>query len=108
MSSCKVCHLDVKKHSKKLWALHQQAQICTFCQKNASEHSEKLWKMHKIVTSQISLVNKGNYMENKIDIKKEWDTPSIKELSIMMTFGGGSDVENDTNSTYGPTSFGNS
>ena len=47
MSSCKVCHLDIKKHSKKLWALHQQAQICTLCQKNASEHSEKLWNMHK-------------------------------------------------------------
>ena len=47
MSSCKVCHLDSKKHSKKMWALHQQAQICTLCQKNASEHSEKLWEMHK-------------------------------------------------------------
>ena len=47
MSSCKVCHLDVKKHSKKLWALHQQAQICTLCQKDAGEHSEKLWDMHK-------------------------------------------------------------
>ena len=30
-----------------MWALHQQAQICTLCQKNASEHSEKLWEMHK-------------------------------------------------------------
>ncbi len=47
MSSCKVCHLDIKKHSKKLWALHQQAQICALCQKNASEHSEKLWNMHE-------------------------------------------------------------
>ena len=47
MSSCKVCHLDIKKHSKKMWALHQQAQICTLCQKNASEHSEKLWNMHE-------------------------------------------------------------
>ena len=48
MSSCKICHLDSKKHSKKLWVLHQQAQICSFCQKNASEHSEKLWEMHKL------------------------------------------------------------
>ena len=55
MSSCKVCHLDVKKHSKKLWALHQQAQICTFCQKNASEHSTKLWQMHKLA------VEKGQF-----------------------------------------------
>ena len=55
MSSCKICHLDSKKHSKKLWALHQQAQICSFCQKNASEHSEKLWEMHKIA------VEKGQY-----------------------------------------------
>ncbi len=55
MSSCKVCHLDVKKHSKKLWALHQQAQICTLCQKDAGEHSEKLWEMHKIT------VQKGRF-----------------------------------------------
>ena len=47
MSSCMVCHLDSKKHSKKMWALHQQAQICAFCKKNASEHSEKLWQMHE-------------------------------------------------------------
>ena len=55
MSSCKVCHLDSKKHSKKLWALHQQSQICAFCQKSASEHSEKLWEMHKLA------VGKGQY-----------------------------------------------
>ena len=55
MSSCKICHLDSKNHSKKLWALHQQAQICSFCQKNASEHSEKLWEMHKLA------VEKGQY-----------------------------------------------
>ena len=47
MTSCKVCHLNKSKHSGKLWALHQQAQICALCQKNASEHSEKLWDMHK-------------------------------------------------------------
>ena len=55
MSSCEVCHLDSKKHSKKLWALHQQSQICAFCQKSASEHSEKLWEMHKLA------VQKGQY-----------------------------------------------
>ena len=48
MSACKVCHLDSKKHSKKLWALHQQTQICAFCQKSASEHSEELWQMHNL------------------------------------------------------------
>ena len=48
MSSCKVCHLDSKKHSKKLWTLHQQTQICAFCQKSAGEHSEELWQMHKL------------------------------------------------------------
>ena len=48
MTSCKVCHLHKRKHSKKLWALHQQAQICTLCQKNANEHSPKVWEKHKI------------------------------------------------------------
>ena len=48
MSLCTVCHIDSKKHSKKLWALHQQAQICAFCKKNASEHSEKLWQVHEL------------------------------------------------------------
>ena len=55
MSTCKVCHLDSKNHSKKLWVLHQQAQICAFCQKSGSEHSEKLWEMHKLA------VSKGQY-----------------------------------------------
>ena len=55
MSTCKVCHLDSKNHSKKLWVLHQQAQICAFCQKNSSEHSEKLWEMHKLA------VEKGQF-----------------------------------------------
>ena len=55
MSSCKVCHLDSKKHSKKLWALHQQTQICAFCQKSAGEHSEELWQMHKLT------VEKGQF-----------------------------------------------
>ncbi len=48
MSLCTVCHIDSKKHSKKMWALHQQAQICAFCKKNVSEHSEKLWQMHEL------------------------------------------------------------
>ena len=48
MSSCKVCHLDSKKHSKKLWKLHQQTQICAFCSRSSSEHSEKLWRMHNL------------------------------------------------------------
>jgi len=55
MSLCGVCHLDSKKHSKKLWVLHQQTQVCTFCQKSGSEHSEKLWEMHKLAAE------KGRY-----------------------------------------------
>ena len=55
MSLCHVCHLDSKKHSKKLWVLHQQTQTCAFCQKIGSEHSEKLWQMHKLVAE------KGRY-----------------------------------------------
>ena len=64
MSLCQVCHLDSKKHSKKLWALHQQTQTCVFCQKSGSEHSEKLWQMHKLV------VEKGQHCsEHKRDEK---------------------------------------
>ena len=48
MSLCQVCHLDSKKHSKKLWTLHQQTQTCAFCQKSGSEHSEKLWQIHNL------------------------------------------------------------
>ena len=55
MSLCQVCHLDSKKHSKKLWVLHLQKQTCAFCQKSGSEHSEKLWQMHKIAAE------KGQY-----------------------------------------------
>ena len=55
MSLCGVCHLDSKKHSKKLWVLHQQTQFCTVCQKSGSEHSEKLWEMHKLAAE------KGRY-----------------------------------------------
>ena len=64
MSLCQVCHLDSKKHSKKLWALHQQTQTCVFCQKGGSEHSEQLWQMHKLV------VEKGQHCsEHKRDEK---------------------------------------
>ena len=64
MSLCQVCHLDSKKHSKKLWALHQQTQTCVFCQKSGSEHSEKLWQMHKLA------VEKGQHCsEHKRDEK---------------------------------------
>ena len=55
MSLCRVSHLDNKKHSKKLWALHQQTQVCMFCQKSGSKHSEKLWEMHKLAAE------KGRY-----------------------------------------------
>ena len=47
MSLCQVCHLDSKKHSKKLWTLHQQTQKCVFCEKRANEHSKELWEIHK-------------------------------------------------------------
>ena len=55
MSLCGVCHLDSKKHSKKLWEQHSQMQFCTFCQKSGREHSEKLWEMHKLAAE------KGRY-----------------------------------------------
>jgi len=47
MTLCKVCHVDSKKHSKKMLELHQKKQSCAYCQKSGSEHSEKLWEMHK-------------------------------------------------------------
>jgi len=55
MTLCKVCHVDSKKHSKKMLALHQKKQICAFCQKSGGEHSEKLWEMHKLAAE------KGRY-----------------------------------------------
>ena len=55
MSLCGVCHLDSKKHSKKLWEQHSQMQFCTFCQKSGSKHSKKLWEMHKLAAE------KGRY-----------------------------------------------
>ena len=65
MSLCQVCHLDSKKHSKKLWILHQQEQICTFCQKSGSEHSEKLWEMHKLAVDKGRHCSK-HYKEEKL------------------------------------------
>ena len=47
MTLCKICHVDSKKHSKKMLELHQNKQSCAFCQKSGGEHSEKLWEMHK-------------------------------------------------------------
>ena len=47
MSSCMVCHLDSKKHSKKLWEMHTQISKCIFCGKTSDAHSEELWEMHK-------------------------------------------------------------
>jgi hypothetical protein len=32
-------------------------------------------------------------MENKIDIKKEWNTPSLDKLEVIRTLGGGGDFE---------------
>ena len=55
MSLCGICHLDSKKHSKKLWEQHNQKQLCGFCQKSHSKHSEKLWDMHKLAAE------KGRY-----------------------------------------------
>ena len=49
-------------------------------------------------------------MEYKKEImeleKKVWEVPSLDKLQITQTFGGGSDVEKDDGSAYGPTSFG--
>ena len=65
MSLCQVCHLDSKKHSKKLWTLHMQKQTCAFCQKNGSEHSEKLWQMHKIAAEKGQYCN-DHHKEEKL------------------------------------------
>ena len=49
MSLCTVCHIDSKKHSKKLWEMHKQISKCTFCRKTSDAHSEELWQMHNSV-----------------------------------------------------------
>jgi len=32
-------------------------------------------------------------MENKIDIKKEWEAPSFEKLEVIKTLGGGTESE---------------
>ena len=51
-SICVKCEKDRNKHSKMLWALHNQTELCGFCQKNSNEHSEKLWEMHQLTVEQ--------------------------------------------------------
>jgi len=51
-SICVKCEKDRNKHSKLLWALHNQTELCGFCQKNGIEHSEKLWDMHQLTVEQ--------------------------------------------------------
>jgi hypothetical protein len=34
-------------------------------------------------------------MENKIDIKKEWEAPSLEKLEVIKTLGGTGDFESD-------------
>ena len=65
MSLCQVCHLDSKKHSKKLWTLHLQKQTCAFCQKTGSEHSEKLWRMHNLAAEKGQYCN-DHHKEEKL------------------------------------------
>ena len=48
MTNCEVCYKTKADHSRKLWVLHQQSQICAFCHKTADEHSSKLWNMHQL------------------------------------------------------------
>ena len=47
MSMCKICHKDSKKHSTKLWRLHQMQKKCAFCGKSSEKHSDKLWEIHE-------------------------------------------------------------
>ena len=48
MTNCEVCYKTKADHSRKLWILHQQSQICAFCHKTSDEHSSKLWNMHQL------------------------------------------------------------
>ena len=48
MTNCEVCYKTKADHSRKLWVLHQQSQICAFCHKTGDEHSSKLWNMHQL------------------------------------------------------------
>ena len=68
MTNCEVCYKTKADHSRKLWVLHQQSQICAFCHKTADEHSSKLWNMHQLV------IDEGRFCTDprvfKIDHKK--------------------------------------
>ena len=68
MTNCEVCYKTKADHSRKLWVLHQQSQICAFCHKTADEHSSKLWNMHQLV------IDEGRFCIDprvfKIDHKK--------------------------------------
>ena len=47
MSMCKICHRDSKKHSAKLWRLHEIQKKCVFCGKSSEKHSNNLWEIHE-------------------------------------------------------------
>ena len=68
MTNCKVCYKTKAGHSRKLWVLHQQSQICAFCHKTTDEHSSKLWNMHQLA------IDEGRFCIDprvfKIDHKK--------------------------------------
>mgnify|MGYP001171685366 FL=1 len=76
MSMCKICHKDSKKHSEKLWRLHQMQKKCAFCGKSSKKHSVKLWEIHekaipkgkKLVVIQAGFGPKTRAMIN------EWNT----------------------------------
>ena len=68
MTNCKVCYKTKTDHSRKLWVLHQQSQICAFCHNTADVHSSKLWNMHQLA------IDEGRFCIDprvfKIDHKK--------------------------------------
>ena len=49
MKKCKTCLKENKKHSERLWELHQEVRPCLLCNKNSGKHSVKLWDMHQTV-----------------------------------------------------------
>ena len=81
MSTCKVCHLDSTNHSKKLWVLHQQAQICAFCQKNSSEHNEKLWEMHNLAVEKDNSVNSTRKLKSCIQLQLDQQEQELQEYA---------------------------
>ena len=68
MTNCEVCYKTKADHSRKLWVLHQQSQICAFCHNTADVHSSKLWNMHQLA------IDEGRFCIDprvfKIDHKK--------------------------------------